>query len=259
MIDRDGDDNDADDLTLGRPGTHDETAPQTTKAKPEPRTPMTPLEANIILARRGNKKVLPRLRRALDEHPELVTHYGCLTLQVQENWLQLVAGKDLLLAESMRRHLDARRKELAGANPSPLDRLLVDRILACHIEVLYFEAMETTDPTVENMRVARYRMDRGAQAHKQFLSAVKMLATVRNLVARTNVIQVELLHPPMIQAPVTPIMPGTNGKHPSMRNGHANGAKKTPRAEGAASFNGVSTFNGSRMAGVLEPVGVGEG
>ena len=247
MIDRNGDDNDADDLTLGNPGTQEETAPQATKAKAEPRTPLTPLEANIILARRGNKKVLPMLRRALNEHPELVTHYGSLTLQVQENWLQLVAGKDLLLSETMRRHLDAMRNELVGANPNPLDKLLVDRILATHVQVLYFEAVETTDPTAENMRVARYRMDRRNQAHRQFLSAVKMLATVRNLVARTNVIQIELLHPPIGQAPVTPIMPS------------ANGAKKAPHAKPAPSHNGVNRFNGSRLAGVAEPMVVGKG
>ena len=207
---------------------------------------LTPFDAMLIAARRGCKEILPKLRQFLDEHSELVIHYGSLTMQVQENWLQLIAGKDLLLSETMRRHLNAMRKELAGANPSPLDRLLVDRIIATHIELLYFTAMEATDPTAENMRVARYRMDRGAQAHRQFLSAVKMLATVRNLVARTNVIQIELLHPPMVQAPVTPIMPSTNG------------TKKASRAEPAPSFNGVNRLNG-RLAGVLEPMGISKG
>lgn len=137
------------------------------------------------------------------------------------------------------------RTELAGPSPSPLDRLLVDRILACHVQVLYFDATETTDPTAENMRVARFRLDRRDQVHRQFLSAIKMLATVRNLVARTNVIQVELLHPPVVQAPVAPIMPGTNG------------AKKSSGDGLAPSFNGVSRFNGSRMAGFGDPMGVG--
>ena len=54
-------------------------------------------------------------------------------------------------------------------------------------------------------------MDRREKPTGSSLSAVKTLATVRNLVARTNVIQIELLHPPTIQAPVTPIMPGANG------------------------------------------------
>ena len=30
----------------------------------------------------------------------------------------------------------------------------MDRILATHVQVLYFEAIETTDPAAENMRVA---------------------------------------------------------------------------------------------------------
>ena len=157
------------------------TAPPATKAKPEPRKSLTPLEANIILARRGNKKVLPRLRRWFDGIPNWWPHFGNLTLQVQGELAPAccrkrpLAGRDY--AAAPRRDAEG----VAGAQPEPLDRLLVDRILACHVEVLYFEAMETTDPTAENMRVARYRMDRGAQAHDSFV-AVKMLATVRNLV-----------------------------------------------------------------------------
>jgi hypothetical protein len=211
---------------------------------------LTPLEATIILARRGNNKVLPMLRRTLDEHPELWKHFGNLTLQTQENWLQLIAGKDLLLAETMRLHLDAMRTELAGTNPSPLDQILVDRILACHVQVLYFDAMETTDPTAENMRLARYRMDRRDQAHRQFLSAVKMLATVRNLVARTTVIQVELLNPPVVRSPATPIVPMAGGEQPSMYDGRANGAKN--RLNGAGSINGRN-----RVSQILAPAGAG--
>ena len=180
--------------------------------EPEKRTPtVTPQEATIELARRGRKNILPKLRQVLDEHPELWQHFGNLALQSQESWIGLIAGKDLYLAETLRRHLDAMRTELAGPNPSPLDRLLIDRILACHVQALYFDAMETTDPTADNMRVARYRMDRRDQAHKHFLSAVKMLATVRNLVARTQTIQVQLVNPPMVYSPPTPMTPVDEG------------------------------------------------
>ena len=116
-------------------------------------TAIPPLEAILILARRGQKAILPQLRQVLNEHPELVSHYGSLTLQVQESWLQLIAGKNLLLVETMRRHLDEMRMELAGPNLSPLDCLLVERIVATHVQSLYFEGMETTDPTAENTRV----------------------------------------------------------------------------------------------------------
>jgi hypothetical protein len=218
----------------------------------------TPIEATILLARRGNKKVLPMLRRALGEHPELWQHFGNLALQTQESWLQLIAGKDLLLAETMRLHLDAMRTELAGPNPSPLDRLLVDRILATHVAVLYFEAMETTDPTAENMRLARYRMDRRDQAHRQFLSAVKMLATVRSLVARTNVIQVAFCNPPMAHLPAAPIVPGANGDEPHRHNGHANGVKNRFDADVAGPINRIKKINGhNRRSKRLMPAEAG--
>ena len=208
---------------------------------------VTPLEATLILARKGNTKVLPLLRRALDEHPELWQHYGNLALQSQESWLKLIAGKDLLLAETMRRHLDAMRTELAGPNPKPLDRLLVDRILACHVQVLYFEAAETSDPTAENMRLARYRLDRRDQAHRQFLAAVKTLATVRNLVARTNVIQVELLHPPAAQMSSEPIVHGANGEQPVGAGQHLRQAPVNGAAKPINRVNGAMNGHRSRF------------
>ena len=45
---------------------------------------MTPLDATLMSARRGDKTILPLLRQFLDEHPELWQHFGDLTLQAQE-------------------------------------------------------------------------------------------------------------------------------------------------------------------------------
>jgi hypothetical protein len=232
------------------------------QAEPEAETPQATepttmrLEAVLDLARSGRKEILPMLRQVLDKHPELWQHFGNLALQTQESWLLLISGKDLYLAESLRLHLDTMRKEMAGPSPSPLDRLLVDRILACHVQSLYFDAMETTDPTAENMRVARYRMARRDQAHRHFLSAVKMLATVRNLVARTNVIQIELLNPPMVHAPAAPIVPMANGEQPQSRNGHTNKTRNGSKTKTAGPVNRVSgAMSGqrNRFADVLEP------
>jgi hypothetical protein len=227
------------------------------KKKQVKKPTVTPLEATIILARRGRKEILPKLRQALDEHPELWTHFGNLALQTQETWIQLIAGKDLLLAETMRRHLDTMRSELAGPNPNPLDRLLVDRILATHVQVLYFEAMETTDPTAENLRVARYRMDRRDQAHRQFLSAVKMLATVRNLVARTQTIQIELLNPPMVHSPAAPIMPRASGEQSQTSNGQTSRGKNGSKAVMIRPTKGVNRLSGNRLSAILDPIAAG--
>jgi hypothetical protein len=235
---------------------------------------MTPLEATLTLARRGRKEILPKLREVLDQHPELWQHFGNLARQAQESWLSLIAGKDLYLAESLRRHLDTMRAELAGPAPSALDRLLVDRILAAHVQLLYFEAVDTTDPSGENARVARYRMDRRDQANRHFLSAVKMLATVRNLVARTNIIQVALLHPPMARSPVAPILATANCDEPGLGSGQTEGRKnglgtdatepvqagRNGKGTMAAAVNGSShQMNGNRVAHLLDTVATGNG
>lgn len=177
---------------------------------------LTPLQATIILARRGNKEILPRLRKVLDNQPELWQHFGNLTLQTQENWLQLIAGKDLYLSESLRRHLDSLRNDLAGPTSNPLERLLIDRILACQVQVLYFDAHEGQNPGGQNLKLDRYRLERQDQAHRQFLSAVKTLATVRQLAAKA--IQVELIHRHAVAAPTASLIGGAYGEQPMPHN-----------------------------------------
>ena len=67
----------------------------------------------------GLQILLPKLRQAsLDEHPELVNHYGSLTLQVQ-NWLQLIAGKDVLLSETMPRPPRHHAERVGRSEPQP--------------------------------------------------------------------------------------------------------------------------------------------
>lgn len=159
------------------------------------RTKITPLEATLTLARRGRKEILPRLRQVLDESPELWRHFGNLNLQSQEAWIHLVAGKDLYLIESLRRHLDELRRELAGQGATPLDKLLIDRILACHVQTLFFAAHEANHWDAAMTRLNRYRADRQAQAHKQFLSAIKMLATIRKLIPPQIRVQMNVAAP----------------------------------------------------------------
>ena len=226
-----------------------ESVPKEPEAK---KLDISPLQATILLAQRGRKEILPKLREALDNSPELWRHFGSLTLQAQASWIHLIAGKDLYLAEALRCHLDSMREDLAGPNASSLERLMVDRILACHVQVLYFEAHEAQNPGGRNPKLDQYLLTRQDQAHRQFLSAVKTLATVRQLAART--IQVELIHTPVGQACTKPIIASpANGDQPGMDNVQTTEPKKMP-------VNGVNRINGMGMNGhqnrfgsVLEP------
>lgn len=224
------------------------TAPESVTEKPEANEPqkraVTPLEATLILARRGRKEILPKLRKLLAENPELWKQVGNLALQSQESWLQLISGQNLYLGEALRRHLDEMRSDLSGPKASPLERILVDRILATHVQVLYFETMEAQIPG-ENRRLAQYRLQRQDQAHRQFLSAVKTLATVRNLMAKT--IQVELVQRVPVAQPLKPLIAEANGEQPLVPR------RKTGACATIASTNRVNGCN--RLRHLLDPVG----
>jgi hypothetical protein len=132
---------------------------------------------------RGDQTALPLLRHHLDSHPEVWRHCGDLALLARELWLDLFAGTDLLVAESARRKLDEMRAELAGPNPTPLEALLVDRVLVCWLQAQYADASYAQtrgrDATPATMREL---MKRQESAQKRYLASLKQLAVVRKLV-----------------------------------------------------------------------------
>src|SRR5205085_2151017 len=82
---------------------------------------------------------------------------------------------------AMIRKLELLRAELAGPNPTPLERLLVERVVACWLQVQdadvrYAQAMKQA--TMAWSEFHQRRMDR---AHRRYLSALKTLAQVRKL------------------------------------------------------------------------------
>ena len=177
---------------------------------------MSPLEAQIILAKRGNRAVLPDLRKSLDENHELWQHYGDLSLQTQQLWIETFGGKDLYLKECALRQIEEMKKDLVGTNPSPLEKLLVERVVAAWIKMQYVECLETQAPGGEYIKLAEFRMRQQQAAHNQFLSAVKMLNIVRSTAAKT--ITVELRQSVAMSSP-NPSVPKANGELVSTHNG----------------------------------------
>jgi hypothetical protein len=70
--------------------------------------------------------------------------------------------------------------ELAGPDPSPIERLLAERAAVCWFAVTAYETIDngSTDRT---LRQAEYQLRRAESAHRRFLSAVATLARVRKL------------------------------------------------------------------------------
>ena len=151
-------------------------------------------------AEQGDETVLPELRAALDVNPWVWQRYGDLAKQSQAAWLQLVAGRNLLLLESARRKAEQLRAELAGPAPSPLERLLIERIVSCWLQTNYADSAYAQLPKGTNPAQHTAALQRQNSAQQRYLQAVKALATVRKLL-RPGLSPVDLAMRPVPEQP----------------------------------------------------------
>ena len=152
----------------------------TTTAPPKQEEILERLQRLVERAEGGDEGAMPELRAALNVNPWVWERFGDLAQQSQGAWLQLIAGKNLLLLESTQRKAEQLRAELAGPAPSPLERLLIERIVACWLQVHYSDAsyaqLKGTTPAQHTAALRRQN-----SAQQRYLQAVKALATVRKL------------------------------------------------------------------------------
>lgn len=130
----------------------------------------------------GDNAAKKELRKLFDEQPEC---WQCLVntaSAVELLWISLLTKKDSPTEEVMKRELARMRTDLEGENPSPLIRLLAQRVTACwlqvqHADLAYGHAMSGSIA----LSVSEYHQRRVDRANSRFLSAVKTLAVVRRL------------------------------------------------------------------------------
>jgi hypothetical protein len=89
-------------------------------------------------------------------------------------------GKDLVAGEAVPRKLDMMRADLNGPNPSPLERLLVERIVSCWLHLHQLEAAYHGRDSMA-LDLGDYYQRNIARANKNYLAAIKALATIRKL------------------------------------------------------------------------------
>jgi hypothetical protein len=138
------------------------------------------LKALLLRAAEGDDSALPVVRRLLS-NPEAVNLLGGNLAELAETaFVRAAAGDNLLFQEALTRKLELLRAELAGPNPLPLERLLVERVVACWLQVQDADVRYAQARDLSGQRLDDYqqRMDR---AHRRYLSALKTLALVRKL------------------------------------------------------------------------------
>jgi hypothetical protein len=151
---------------------------------PEPETKQEAEQealANLLKrAEEGDRSVLPELCKALDADKRLWQTYGDLAQHAEAALGMLVAGENLLLAESLKRTLRSMKEELGGPSPSPLERLLVERVTATWLQTNYYDGMMAQLKGTKNAqwKVIERQQDAANRRHQ---GAIKSLATVRKL------------------------------------------------------------------------------
>jgi hypothetical protein len=138
------------------------------------------LNALIDRAQHGDKTSLPALREVLKDPAAVNELGGDLARQAQLHLIAKFSGENLLFKESVRHKLDLLRAELAGPSPTPLEGLLVERVVACWLHLHYLEVIYANKESMSLEMGAYYQRCLSA-AQKRYLAAIKALALVRKL------------------------------------------------------------------------------
>jgi hypothetical protein len=142
------------------------------------------------LANTGNADALKLLRKRCLDKPEITGVLGDMALWARISRVnQMVGTKALGRDFTVQEKVKAIERQLEGSNPTPLERLLIERILICWIDVQDHELRYAAlSGSTFNQYEWRSRMlDR---AHGRYLSAIKALANIRRL--HLSIVQVNI-------------------------------------------------------------------
>ncbi len=138
------------------------------------------LKSLVDRAKAGDATATPELRATLERHPEVWQYAGDLSAMVEHAWTQSLAADYALASESIRLTIDEMKKDLAGEHPTRLERMLVDQVISCWLELKH---AEHTHASVERSSLDRaaFALKRLESGQKRYLDAVKTLTAIRKL------------------------------------------------------------------------------
>ena len=134
----------------------------------------------VARANGGDPEALRRLRIFLDKNPWLWERAGDLSAVAERSWIELIAGTNQLVAESLVRRVGQLKRELAGEQPTAVERLLVDQVAACYLAAQHGEILAAS-PAGASLEQAAFRLKRAESGQRRLLQATRTLATLRAL------------------------------------------------------------------------------
>jgi hypothetical protein len=139
------------------------------------------LKAHIAQAQSGDEEALSRVRELLKEAPRFARIFSDLAKTAEHAILERVSGGDILVEAALPVQLESMRKELAGPDPSPLEKLLAERICACWLQLQYAEIIYAQNLGKMNLAQCEHYQRRLDRLHRRYLSSIKTLAQIRKL------------------------------------------------------------------------------
>lgn len=161
--------------------------PQKPEAKVEP---ADSLDKILERARQGDRTVIPQLSKLLKANPSIWQDSCQLVAATERAWVSKIAETNLLFSQSIPLYIAKMKRDLLGPSSSPLEKLMVERIVIAWLGVQHAELMEATGE-VSGGKLAQARLRQLESASKRFLAATKILAVIRRL---THGLKIEINH-----------------------------------------------------------------
>jgi hypothetical protein len=95
------------------------------------RAAVADLRALVTRGHDGDEEALSKMDTMLEQIPSVARCFGNLNIMVEEGIVERTASNSLFRQKSLRLTLGQMREELAGPNPSPLEKLGAERIASC--------------------------------------------------------------------------------------------------------------------------------
>jgi hypothetical protein len=144
----------------------------------------------LLEAARSDPKAASQVMALFEESgtmSKMVEGAGNMAEQARLAMVKQYLGSDQLTIQLTERKMEQMRCELCGPNPTPLERLLVERIILCWFHLNSQETLaasrEINRKEIGSMTLAQadHYQKQIDRAHKRYLSAIKALATVRKI------------------------------------------------------------------------------
>jgi hypothetical protein len=152
-------------------------------AKTKPPAPGRETRELLQRASKGDENSRQAIRASFadgDRGRQLSESFGSSAEWLKRTIVRRAAGENVVAQEAIVRAIESVRSELAGPDPTPMERLLAERAALCWWLVNWYEN-SVQDCDRMTIAQANYHQAKIGRAHSRFLSAVKTLAQVRKL------------------------------------------------------------------------------